>query len=268
MGEKKRFAIFDRTRKIDPQLDPGDLFRERGKRANIIHALIGLHIYMCLFVLVYLPPMFSETQLDPEIHRYTWCRSFRIMSKQQSNSPSVWNTASSVYSRCTGFIHSIAQQHSSVHVQQQHSHRMLPNVPEVNRIDNIIRRYHGVTMTLETMRSRLQAAKSQTVGPPQERQKELEKELDWHEHENQFYSTCYELYRELHAQVVDVVQRLILQSHFEPESTPAGDPFLCDAIRRLRAAVNTSQADEADTEAEWKRYWGIPNDARASAAWI
>lgn len=123
-------------------------------------------------------------------------------------------------------------------------------------------------MALETMRSRLQATKTQTTGPPQERCKELEKELDWHEHENQFYGTCYKLYQELHAQVVDVVQRLILQFHFEPESTPAGDPFLGDAIRQLHAAVNSSQANEANTEAEWKRYWGIPIDTRASGAWI
>lgn len=123
-------------------------------------------------------------------------------------------------------------------------------------------------MALETMRSRLQATKTQTTGPPQERCKELEKELDWHEHENQFYCTCYKLYQELHAQVVDVVQRLILQFHFEPESTPAGDPFLGDAIRQLHAAVNSSQANEANTEAEWKRYWGIPIDTRASGAWI
>ena len=145
---------------------------------------------------------------------------------------------------------------------------MLPDVPEVNRVDNTIRAFQGATITLETMRSRLQAAKTQNVGPPQERQRQLEKELDWHQQENQFYSSCYALYQELHAEVVNVLQSLILQSYFVPESTPADDPFLYDLIRKLRNAVEVSQVHEEWAEEELKQYWNIPCAGRASAAWI
>ena len=175
--------------------------------------------------------------------------------------------ASSFYSRCTESAASFGTE-SDVHGQHQPTNRMLPDIPEVNRVDNTIRAFQGATVALETMRSRLQAAKGQNTGPPQERQRQLEKELDWHQQENQFYSVCHALYQELYIQVVDVVQDLILQSHFEPESTPAGDPFLYNVIQKLSAAVEVSQEHETWAEEEWKRYWNIPCAGRASAAWI
>lgn len=178
-----------------------------------------------------------------------------------------YDGASSFYSRCTESAASFGRA-PEVHGQHQSINRMLPDVPEVNRVDNTIRAFQGATITLETMRSRLQAAKTQNVGPPQERQRQLEKELDWHQQENQFYSSCYALYQELHAEVVNVLQSLILQSYFVPESTPADDPFLYDLIRKLRNAVEVSQVHEEWAEEELKQYWNIPCAGRASAAWI
>lgn len=155
-----------------------------------------------------------------------------------------------------------------VHGQHQPINHMLPDVPEVNQVDNTIWAFQGATIALETMRSRLQAAKMQNVGPPQECQRQLEKELDWHQQENQFYSSCYALYQELHAEVLDVLQNLILQSYFEPESTPAEDPFLYDVIWKLENAVKVSWIHEEWAEEELKQYWNILCAGRESAAWI
>ena len=178
-----------------------------------------------------------------------------------------YDGASSFYSRCTESAASFGRA-PEVHGKHQPINRMLPDVPEVNRLDDTIRAFQGATIALETMRSRLQAAKTQNVGPPQERQRQLEKELDWHQQENQFYSSCYALYQKLQAEVVDVLQSLILQSYFEPESIPAEDPFLYDAIRKLKNAVKVSQVHEEWAEEELKQYWNIPCAGRASAAWI
>ena len=178
-----------------------------------------------------------------------------------------YDGASSFYSRCTESAASFGQT-LEVHSQHQPINRRLSDVPEVNQLDNTMRAFQGATVALETMRSRLQAAKAQNVGPPQERQRQLENELDWHQQENQFYSSCYALYQELHAEVVDVLQSLILQSYFEPESIPAEDPFLYDAIQKLKNAVKVSQVHEEWAEEGLKQYWNIPCAGRASAAWI
>lgn len=175
--------------------------------------------------------------------------------------------ASSFYSRYTESAAPFGTA-SDIDGQHQPTNRMLPDTPEVNRVDNTIRAFQGATVALETMRSRLQAAKGQNIRPPQERQKQLEEELDWHQQKNQFYSICHGLYQDLYIQVVDVVQDLILQSHFEPETIPAGDPFLYNAIEKLNVAVKASREYEMGAEEEWKQYWNIPCTGHTSAAWI
>jgi hypothetical protein len=140
--------------------------------------------------------------------------------------------------------------------------------PEVNQVDHLIRGYEGATIALETMRSRLQAAKEQKSELPHERLKRLEEELDWHQHENDFYGICYDIYRRLYLKVIEVSQDIILQSFFEPRSTPNGDPFLYDALRRLNTAIKESQIDENQAEVAWKGYWSIPKTVDPSSSWI
>jgi hypothetical protein len=140
--------------------------------------------------------------------------------------------------------------------------------PEVNQVDHLIRGYEGATIVLETMRSRLQAAKEQKSELPHERLKRLEEELDWHQHENDFYGICYDIYQRLYLKVIEVSQDIILQSFFEPRSTPNGDPFLYDALRRLNTAIKESQIDENQAEVAWKGYWSIPKTVDPSSSWI
>jgi hypothetical protein len=118
------------------------------------------------------------------------------------------------------------------------------------------------------MRSRLQAAKEQKSELPHERLKRLEEELDWHQHENDFYGICYDIYQRLYLKVIEVSQDIILQSFFEPRSTPNGDPFLYDALRRLNTAIKESQIDESQAEVAWKGYWSIPKAVDPSSSWI
>lgn len=140
--------------------------------------------------------------------------------------------------------------------------------PEVNQVDHLIRGYDGATIVLETMRSRLQAAKEQKLELPHERLKRLEEELDWHQHENDFYGICYDIYQRLYLKVIEVSQDIILQPFFEPRSTPNGDPFLYDALRRLNTAIKESQIDENQAEVAWKGYWSIPKTVDPSSSWI
>ncbi|GCB27631.1 hypothetical protein AAWM_10516 [Aspergillus awamori] len=140
--------------------------------------------------------------------------------------------------------------------------------PEVNQVDHLIRGYEGATIVLETMRSRLQAAKGQKAEPPHERLKRLEEELGWHQQENDFYGICYDIYQRLYLKVIEVSQDIILQSFFEPKTTPNGDPFLYDALCRLNAAIKESQIDENQAEVAWKGYWSIPKTVNPSSSWI
>jgi hypothetical protein len=96
----------------------------------------------------------------------------------------------------------------------------------------------------------------------------LEEELDWHQHENDFYGICYDIYQRLYLKVIEVSQDIILQSFFEPRSTLNGDPFLYDALRRLNTAIKESQIDESQAEVAWKGYWSIPKIVDPLSSWI
>ncbi|KAE8371541.1 hypothetical protein BDV26DRAFT_286707 [Aspergillus bertholletiae] len=140
--------------------------------------------------------------------------------------------------------------------------------PEINRMDHAIQTAHGFTIALETMRSRLQAAKSYKLQSRHERLAALEEELAWHQQENQFYGICYDIYCSLRTKVEDELQKLLLQSFFEPESLPSRDPFLYDVIRSLNTAVKTTQVQEVKAETDWKRFWHISNGHKVRATWI
>lgn len=60
------------------------------------------------------------------------------------------------------------------------------------------------------MQSCLQAAKEQKSELPYKRLKQLEEELDWHQHENNFYGICYDIYQRLYLKVIEVSQDIIL----------------------------------------------------------
>ncbi|KAH1848617.1 hypothetical protein KXX54_008121 [Aspergillus fumigatus] len=118
------------------------------------------------------------------------------------------------------------------------------------------------------MRSHLQAAKEQKLELPHERLKQLEEELDWHQHENNFYGICYDIYQRLYLKVIEVSQDIILQPFFKPRSTPNGDPFLYNALRHLNTAIKESQINENQAEVTWKGYWSIPKTVDPSSSWI
>lgn len=179
---------------------------------------------------------------------------------------SQWD-AESAYSRSTGSLTQVDQDYNVFKESQVHS-RNWCDLPEVNEIDHVISRFRGHTVAVDTMRSRLQATKS-TVGKreEQERLRELQHELHWHQRENEFYRTCYNLYQELHSKMSEATQTLLLKSLFEPESEPSYDPCLRDIIRRLDLAVKRSKLEEAKAEADFKAYWNIPSTL-ASTRWL
>ncbi|KAK6810855.1 hypothetical protein RU639_013581 [Aspergillus parasiticus] len=169
-------------------------------------------------------------------------------------------------------LHSAAPAGQSANIDQ-HQVRpcIFPDHPEVNHIDHTIGAFHGATVALETMPSRLQAAKIRNLELPDNRQKQLEQELDWLKQENKFYGTCCEIYRELrvvYTTVVNIMQKLVLQSYLEPEYCPTWDPTLWDAVQQLDSALKVSREHEKASEADWRRYWNIPLMTEMCATWI
>lgn len=150
------------------------------------------------------------------------------------------------------------EQLSSQVAQSDPADRSVPAGREVNPIDHIIGHFGGTTMALELLHSRVQAAKKHTPLPSQEHGNQLRMELTHHEQENKYYHTCYDSYQKLLSNVVEVHHYLKLQALFEPGSTPAQDPFLYDAVRKLSAAVAESRTCEVQAAIAWKQYWNIP----------
>ncbi|KAB8227876.1 uncharacterized protein BDW43DRAFT_316386 [Aspergillus alliaceus] len=180
------------------------------------------------------------------------------------------DSSSSIYSRSTRSVASVEVELPSnlPRHRRTNNNSISSDSPEINRMDHAIQSAQGSTIALETMRSRLQASKSHKVQSRDERLSELEEELAWHQQENEFYGICYDGYRGLHSKVADVSQKLLLQSFFEPESRPSRDPFLYDVIQRLNTAVKMTQVQEAQAEADWKRFWHITDDCGVRATWI
>ncbi|BCR96705.1 uncharacterized protein AKAW2_30024A [Aspergillus luchuensis] len=156
----------------------------------------------------------------------------------------------------------------SRHKRSWFSLHRLSRGPEVNEVDHVIRSCRGATIAPTAMHPEMQAAKYSPPETDRDLRARLVGELDQHQQENQFYGACYDLYHELRTKVSDIAQKLILQSYFEPESPPAGDPFLHDAIRQFSAALQTAQAGERNAEEHWKQYWNVPPAAAMPATWI
>lgn len=183
----------------------------------------------------------------------------------EDDDTSQWD-ADSTYSRSTGPLTQVDQPFSVS--KESQPHRNSSDLPEVNEIDHAISSFRGHTVAVDAMRSRLQATKlTRGKGEVQERLMELQHELHWHQRENEFYRTCYNLYQELHSKVSEITQILLLKSLFEPETRPSYDPCLYDIIRRLDLAVKLSQLNESKAEADFKAYWKIPSTL-ASTRWL
>ncbi|KAL5366288.1 hypothetical protein BJX96DRAFT_30892 [Aspergillus floccosus] len=138
----------------------------------------------------------------------------------------------------------------------------------VNEIDHLINMFQGHSMAVDTMRSRLEAAKLQNEEEDHQRDRRLHLELEWLQRENKFYGVCYNLYRELRSEVFGVSQQMLLKSFFEPETDPYYDPFLRTMIHRLTCAVKESGMRESKAEADLKRYWNIPLTPGARTSWL
>jgi hypothetical protein len=178
--------------------------------------------------------------------------------------------ASSIYSRSTQSVApaEVEQLSNLPRHRRTNNNSISSDSPEINRMDHAIQTAHGFTVALETMRSRLQATKSHKLQSRHERLAALEEELAWHQQENQFYGICYDIYCGLRTKVEDVLQKLLLQSFFEPESLPSRDPSLYDVVRSLNTIVKTTQVQEAKAEADWKRFWHISDGHGVRATWI
>ncbi|KAJ5033074.1 hypothetical protein NUH16_003204, partial [Penicillium rubens] len=122
------------------------------------------------------------------------------------------------------------------------------DLPEINALDHQIALARGSTMALETTRSRLRGTKARHRLSLSELKEEKIRQRDQQEHENDFYRTCFKNLHQLVTVVIDSIQELALQYHFEPEATPGGNPRLLQTIQLLRLAVENSRAQEAHAE--------------------
>lgn len=139
------------------------------------------------------------------------------------------------------------------------------DLPEINALDHQIALARGSTMALETTRSRLRGTKARHRLSLSELKEEKIRQRDQQEHENDFYRTCFKNLHQLVTVVIDSIQELALQYHFEPEATPGGNPRLLQTIQLLRLAVENSRAQEAKAEQEWTRQWNISRFGRPTA---
>ncbi|KAJ5642530.1 hypothetical protein N7490_006530 [Penicillium lividum] len=142
------------------------------------------------------------------------------------------------------------------------------DLPEINTLDHQIALARGSTMALETTRSRLRGSKTRHRLSLSELKEEKIRQRDQQEHENEFYRTCFKSLHQLVTVVIESIQGLVLQCHFEPEATPSGNPHLLQTIHLLRLALENSRAQEAQAEQEWTRQWNISRVGRPTARWI
>lgn len=129
-----------------------------------------------------------------------------------------------------------------------------PSLPEINLLDHQISMARGSTMALETTRPRLR--KSKTV--PKMSITELKaKRLQQHSQqglENDFIASVLRASINSSArQWMDATRSLALQYHFNPATSPSGDPRLIRAIISLRVALDKSRAEETSAEQELKQ---------------
>ncbi|RAL06497.1 uncharacterized protein BO97DRAFT_37034 [Aspergillus homomorphus CBS 101889] len=139
--------------------------------------------------------------------------------------------------------------------------------PEVNEVDYVIQSQSGATVAPNAMDPQMQAAKNTLPETIDEFRSRLKSELDQHQQENQFYGVCYDLHSALRTKASEITHQLLLQSYFEPETIPCGDPFLYDSIRQLIAALDEAEAGEKSAENDWKRYWNV-SPAASVPVWI
>lgn len=171
---------------------------------------------------------------------------------------------------------------------------ILPRRPEVNQLDHLIRTFHGSTIALDTMRSPLREAKAREAVSPHGRRKDRERELESHLQENQFYGTCYDLYRDLY-QKVDGARKQLMRDFgqdrllfelesllvepgsvlFKPslvpvqlETFPQGNQHLYATVQELDKAVRMSRVQEAQAQRDFTGFWKIPQDIQQYERWI
>jgi hypothetical protein len=129
--------------------------------------------------------------------------------------------------------------------------------PEINSLDHQIAMAGGSTMVVETTRPRLKVSKKSPKITPRALKKQWLQQRSQQERENEFYSGCFRNFHRLVATVMDSTQDLALQYHFNPGTSPAGDPRLIRTIVLLKTALDKLRAKEAQAEAEWKRQCGV-----------
>ncbi|KAJ5330507.1 hypothetical protein N7476_000290 [Penicillium atrosanguineum] len=141
-------------------------------------------------------------------------------------------------------------------------------IPEVNSLDHQIAMAGGSTMAVETTRSRLIVSKKYAKYSPPALKKRWLQQRSQQEHENRFYSSCFQNFHQLVASIMDSTQDLALQYHFNPGTSPSGDPRLIRTIILLTVALDKSRAEEAQAELEWKRQWGVPSVQEPATRWV
>jgi hypothetical protein len=142
------------------------------------------------------------------------------------------------------------------------------DLPEINALDHQIALAQGSTMALETTRSRLRGSKTRHRLSLSELKGEKMHQRDQQEHENDFYRTCFKILHQLVTVIIESVQELMLQYHFEPEATPIGSSRVLRVVHILRRALEVSKAQEDQAEERWTRQWKLCRGEGRTTRWI
>jgi hypothetical protein len=140
--------------------------------------------------------------------------------------------------------------------------------PEITALDHHLAKCRGSTMALETTHSRLRRWKN---GPSQTLSQLKDEKLRQHnqqERENDFYRKSFQIFHQLADTVMDTIQTLALEYHFNPAAVPAKDPRLIRAVILLQIALDKSHTDESEAIKQWKEQCGIQTNNDSPTEWL
>jgi hypothetical protein len=140
--------------------------------------------------------------------------------------------------------------------------------PEITALDHHLAKCRGSTMALETTHSRLRRWKN---GPPQTLSQLKDEKLHQHnqqERENDFYRKSFQIFHRLAYTVMDTIQSLALEYHFNPAAVPAKDPRLIRTVILLQIALDKSHTDESEAIKQWKEQCGMQTNGGSPTEWL
>ena len=137
-------------------------------------------------------------------------------------------------------------------------------LPEVNRLDHLIRLQNGSTSILELSPQRLQLTKQNHPPNLSARMVELTRELGQLRQEILFYRQAFENLQRLRETCYDVYQQLYMANYLDHNFER-----LHELIIQLHHGLEDSVRREVKAEKTWMEFWGVEhNDKQAEGELI